>query len=49
MRTPALAEPVVAAAGNRGDHRVFAAAVGRRDGHRGRQRAGRKILRAGGA
>lgn len=45
----AFAEPVVAAAGDRGDHRVLAADVGRRGGHRGRQRAGRKILRAGGA
>lgn len=49
VRASAFAEPVVAAAGDRGDHRVLAADVGRRGGHRGRQRAGRKILRAGGA
>lgn len=49
VRTPALAELVVAAAGNRGDHRVFAADMGSCSRRRGCQRAGRKILRAGGA
>lgn len=49
VRASAFAEPVVAAAGDRGDHRVLAADVGSCSRRRGCQRAGRKILRAGGA